>query len=315
MKKIELHVHLDGSVRPSTVSEILDISLEDAKNEMIVSENNQNLSEYLTKFSLPLKVMQTKENLKRISKELALDLKKDEVIYAEVRFAPYFHTKEGLSYDEVVTSILEGIKEVTGIKINLILCMMRGVDFKYNLETINCAKRFLNKGVVALDLAGDEYNYKTKEYQELFEIAKKENIPFTIHAGEADGKDSILSAIDFGTTRLGHGIRCLEDRETIKKIKDNKITLEICPTSNIQTKVFNSFKEYPIKKLLKENILITINTDNRTVSNTTLNKEYNILKKYFNITNEDFLKFNINALNASFISKEEKEYYKKILLS
>ena len=315
MKKVELHVHLDGSVRPSTVSEILDISLEDAKKEMIVSKNNQNLSEYLTKFSLPLKVMQTKENLKRISKELALDLKKDEVIYAEVRFAPYFHTKEGLSYDEVVTSILEGIKEVTGIKINLILCMMRGVDFKYNLETINCAKRFLNNGVVALDLAGDEHNYETKEYEELFEIAKKENIPFTIHAGEADGRDSILSAIDFGTTRLGHGIICLEDRNTIKKIKDNKITLEICPTSNIQTKVFNSFKEYPIKKLLKENILITINTDNRTVSNTTLNKEYDILHKYFNLTNEDFLNFNINALNASFISEEEKEQYKNILLS
>ena len=313
MKKVELHVHLDGSVRVSTVSELLNLDVNYALDNMVVKDVNPDLASYLTKFDLPIKVMQTKENLKRIACELAQDLKLDDVIYAEVRFAPQKHVLKGLSLDEVVDAVLAGFKAVSGIKINVILCMMRGDSFDKNKEVIYLCKRYLDKGVVGLDLAGDEKNYKTKDYKALFDIANKENIPFTIHAGEADGAKSVLDAICFGAKRIGHGIRVLEDEAVLKKVIDNNVTLEVCPTSNVQTKAVNSYKEHPVKKLYDKNVLVTINTDNNTVSNLTLSKEYVRLRKYFNFTDADFLRFNINAVNASFISEEEKEKYVKII--
>ena len=306
MKKIELHVHLDGSVKPSTVAEILNLDINYVKKNMIV-KNNDDLSCYLTKFDLPIKAMQTKEDLKRIAKELAIDLKNDDVIYAEVRFAPEKHTLNGLSLDDVVLSVLDGLKSVSGIKTNVILCMMRGDDFDKNKQVIDVCKKYLDNGVVALDLAGDEKYFKTKDYKTLFEIAKKECIPFTIHAGEADNYKSVMDAISFGARRIGHGINIIENDDVINEVIKNKITLEVCPTSNMQTKIVKSYNDHPIKKLYEKGVLITINTDNNTVSNITLSKEYELLKKHFNFTKEDFYKFNKNAVNASFISSEEKE--------
>ena len=312
MKKVELHLHLDGSVRKSTVASLLNVKEEDIKNDLSVRDDNVDLKEYLTKFDLPIKVMQTKDNLKKIAYELGQDLEKDDVIYAEVRFAPMFHTKEGLNYDEIVSSVLEGFKMVN-IKINLILCMMRGASENDNLKTLDVAYRFLNRGVVALDLAGDENKYKTKDYKNLFDIANKRNIPFTIHAGEADGAKSVLDAVSFGAKRIGHGVRILEDEDALNEIKSKNITLEVCPTSNIQTKVVDKYEKHPIRKLYDKNVLLTISTDNNTVSNITLSTESEKLKKYFDFTREDFLKFNINAVNAAFISEKEKEEYINIL--
>ncbi len=307
MKKVELHVHLDGSVRPNTVSEILNLDLNYVKKNTVVESNCQDLSCYLTKFDLPIKAMQTKDNLKRIAKELAIDLKNDDVIYAEVRFAPEKHTLNGLSLDDVVLSVLDGLKSVSGIKTNVILCMMRGDDFDKNKQVIDVCKKYLYNGVVALDLAGDEKHFKTKDYKTLFEIAKKECIPFTIHAGEADNYKSVMDAISFGARRIGHGINIIENDDVINEVIKNKITLEVCPTSNVQTKIVKSYNDHPIKKLYEKGVLITINTDNNTVSNISLSKEYELLKKHFNFTKEDFYKFNKNAVNASFISSEEKE--------
>ena len=313
MKKVELHLHLDGSVRESTIAELLNKKLEDIKDKLHVNDYNSSLTEYLTKFDMPIKVMQTKENLKRIARELGEDLKKDDVIYAEVRFAPQLHTKEGLSYDDVVLSVIEGFKKCN-IKINIILCMMRGASYIDNFKTIEVAEKYLNKGVVALDLAGDEKHYKTKDYEELFKIAKEKKIPFTIHAGEADDASSVLDAISFGAKRIGHGIRIIDDENAIGEVIKNKVTLEVCPTSNFQTKVVDLYKNHPIKKLYEKGVLITISTDNNTVSNITLSKEYEHLKSYFNFTNEDFLTFNINAINAAFISEKEKKKYIKMLI-
>ncbi len=307
MKKIELHVHLDGSVRPSTIAEILNLDLNYVKKNMSVDSNNEDLSCYLTKFDLPAKAMQTKDNLKRIAKELALDLKNDDVIYAEVRFAPQKHTLNGLSLDDVILSVLEGLKSVSGIKTNVILCMMRGDSFDKNKEVIDVCKKYLGDGVVALDLAGDEKHFKTKDYKTLFDIAKEKEVPFTIHAGEADNYQSVKDAISFGAKRIGHGINIIENDDVIKEVVKNKITLEVCPTSNVQTKAVKSYADHPIKKLYEKGVLITINTDNNTVSNITLSKEYELLEKYFNFTKKDFYTFNKNAVNASFISNEEKE--------
>lgn len=193
--KVVLHLHLDGSLRPETVYKWLkeqgkDISFEQIKNDLMVDINCRDLNEYLKKFDLPLEVLQTEGNIEQATYELFEDLSKQNVIYAEVRFAPALHTKKGLKYNEIIESSIRGMnkaKEKCKIDGNLILCCMRGKDnIEENLRTVAAAKKYLNKGVCALDLAGAEALYPTSEFSNIFKIAKELNIPFTIHAGEAD---------------------------------------------------------------------------------------------------------------------------------
>ncbi len=308
--KVELHVHLDGSVRPNTVSDILNLDKKKIEKEMKVDNSCKDLNEYLTKFDLPLKILQTKENLIRVSEELAIDLKNDGVIYAEVRFAPILHTNDGLSCEEVIESVIEGISCVD-IKINLIICLMRNVSDNDNYKVIEAGLKYINNRVVGFDLAGAEAIYKTSKFEELFKYINKYNIPYTIHAGEADGVSSIKSAIAFGTKRIGHGVRIMEDNSMIKYAKEYNITFEVCPTSNIDTKIFKEYKDHAIKKMYDNNLNITINTDNRTVSNITLTEEYEKLINTFNFNLEDLKIMNINAINASFINEIEKEKLKQ----
>lgn len=303
LKKIELHLHLDGSVRISTASFLLNKSVSELTSLMQATELNS-LTEYLTKFDIPVKLMQKKENLERITYELCEDLKLDNVIYAEIRFAPIKHTNN-INLDEVVLSVLNGIKK-SNIKANLILCCMRGDTIENNNYVIDIAYKYLNKGVCAIDLAGDELHYPNYLYEYIFNKCKKLNIPYTIHSGEADGIESIRKAISYDTKRIGHGIRAIEDKNIIEMIKQKNITLEICPTSNLNTRVVDNIKNHPINKLYKQGIKVTINTDNRTVSNTNLNKEYKLLYDTFGFTKEDFIKFNKNAIEASFLSEAEK---------
>ena len=310
--KVELHLHLDGSVRLDTASKLTGKSIEEVRSLMIAKEKCHDLNEYLTKFNLANEIMQSQENLTRIAKELVEDLKKDNVIYAEVRFAPLLHTKKGLTGEKVIEAVLLGLKD-EDLKVNLILCMMRQFSFEDNLKTIELASKYLDKGVVAIDLAGAEALYPTASFEKLFQIAKDKNIPFTIHAGEADGKDSILSAINFKTKRIGHGVRCIEDNETLDIIKKNNITLEVCPTSNIQTGIFENYYDHPIKKLYDMNVLVTINVDNMTVSNIDLTQEYEKLVKIFNLNIEDLKKINLNAIDAAFLTDKEKQFYKIII--
>lgn len=310
--KVELHLHLDGSVRLDTASKLTGKSIEEVRSLMIAKEKCHDLNEYLTKFNLANEIMQSQENLTRIAKELVEDLKKDNVIYAEVRFAPLLHTKKGLTGEKVIEAVLLGLKD-EDLKVNLILCMMRQFSFEDNLKTIELASKYLDKGVVAIDLAGAEALYPTASFEKLFQIAKDKNIPFTIHAGEADGKDSILSAINFKTKRIGHGVRCIEDNETLNIIKKNNITLEVCPTSNIQTGIFENYYDHPIKKLYDMNVLVTINADNMTVSNIDLTQEYEKLVKIFNLNIEDLKKINLNAIDAAFLTDKEKQFYKIII--
>ena len=305
LKKIELHLHLDGSVSLELASCLSGLGLEEVKREMVAPSKCLNLGDYLTKFTLPLSFMQTRKNLKAISGDLVNRLERENVIYAEIRFAPSFHTRKGLTQEEVVTSVLEGLKENKKVKTNLILCLMRGNADQENLKTIEVAEKYLNKGVCAIDLAGDEKTFKLKEYRSLFLLAKEKKIPFTIHAGEVDQVD-ISEAIELGAKRLGHGVKCIENKKLIDLIKEKNILLEICPTSNIQTNAFNDFSHHPIYDLYKKNINISINTDNRTVSNIDLNQEYLKLIKTFPFTIDDFKKINRNTLNYTFLSSKEK---------
>ena len=310
LKKIELHLHLDGSVRVSTIEELLDKN--DLEKELVVDENTKSLTDYLKKFDLPIKVMQSKENLIRISKELCEDLIKDNVIYAEIRFAPNFHTKEGLSLDEVVSSVLLGLNS-KNIKTNLILCMMRGDSYENNKNIIDLAIKYRNKGVCGIDLAGDEAKYPTSLYKDLFSYALENNLNITVHAGEAATSKEVKDAISYGAKRIGHGIKIINDEEAIKLVKEKQIPLEICPTSNVQTCNVDNIMNHPIKKLFDKGILLTINTDNRTVSNTNLNKEYKLLEEYLNFTKEDFIKTNLIAIDKAFLTNEEKQELRKII--
>lgn len=301
MRKVELHLHFDGSIDVPYTNQLLGY---DASNELIDTDSSS-LSEYLEKFKLPIKLLQDLDNIEMYAYLLAKALEKDEVIYAEVRFCPLLHIEKN-SIDDVVAAMKRGFAKVSYVKINLIFCMMRNFSFEKNYKIIELTKRFLGNGVVGIDLAGDEAKYKTGDFKELFEIIAKERIPFTIHAGEADGYNSVVDAILFGTTRIGHGIRSVESEAVMDKLHREKITLEICPTSNISTKAVLSMEIHPIKELMSHNILVIINTDNRTVSNTTLNKEYEELEKAFNFTEEDFVRFNLNAIDCAFISEGEK---------
>lgn len=306
LPKVELHLHLDGSIKPESAAQILNRNPKEIKEEMIAPVDCPDLNDYLTKFAIPEEVLQTKENLERVAEEVAKNLKEENVIYAEIRFAPMKHLKEGLTKEEVLESVIKGLAKVD-IKTSIILCMMRGASYEENKEVIALAKEYLKKGVCAIDLAGAEALFKTEEYRSLFALAKKEGIPFTIHAGEADGKESITSALSFGAKRLGHGVRITEDKELIAKIKKENILLEICPTSNLQTGIFKSYQDHPIKDFYNQFIPVSINTDNRTVSNTTLTKEYQHLMEYLNMTIEDIININKTTILHAFLTKEEKE--------
>lgn len=318
IKKVELHLHLDGSLRPSTVIDIakkegIELPSYDEK-ELIkylsVDETNKDLVEYLKKFNLPLKVMQTRENLERVTFELLEDLAKDNYIYVELRFAPHLHTKKGLNLSEIVESVNAGIfraENTYPIKANVLLCIMRHMEVSLGYEIVDLAKKYLGEKVCGIDLAGDEFNYSVTLFKDVFARAKGMDIPFTIHSGEARGPESIVDALSVGAERLGHGIRAYENKELLEKLKENRITLECCPISNINTQIFHDFHDYPLKTYLNNGLKATINTDNRTVSNTNYQKEIDFLEKYTPLTLEEIYLANKNAIEGAFISKEEKE--------
>ena len=309
MKKVELHLHLDGSIDEEYASKLIgrDVSKE------LIANDSKTLAEYLERFTLPIKLLQDIKNIEHFCYLLGKKLEMDEVIYAEVRFCPLFHL-EKFSIEDVVGAIIKGFDLVSSVKVNLIFCMMRHFSDDVNKKIIALTEKFLNKGVVAIDLAGDEANFKTAKFKELFDEIKEKNIPFTIHAGEADNFTSVDAAISFGAKRIGHGIRSIESDETIKKLIEKKIILEVCPTSNVDTHVVDNIYDHPIQKLVDRGVLITINTDNRTVSNTSLNKEYDLISKTFYFDKIDYLNFNLNAIEAAFIDEDEKLQLQKAIL-
>ena len=190
---------------------------------------------------------------------------------------------------------------------------MRGMDRDANLSVIEIAEKYLGKGVCAIDLAGDECKYPVSDYKELFEEAKKRNIPFTIHAGESGSASEVRKAIEMGTVRIGHGVHAIEDESVLDLIKEKNVLLEVCPTSNIQTDVAEEYKDHPVYELYSKGIKLCINTDNATVSNVSISDEYVKLYENFNFSMDDFMLMNKNAIDRAFISQEEKELLLKEL--
>lgn len=305
IKKVELHCHLDGSLDLELASKWLKKSKEEVKMLLTRSSGIRDLSDYLEKFELPISLLQMKTHLTQAANALGTAMKKENVIYAEIRFAPLVHTK-CLELAEVIDSVKAGL-DASGLKNNLILTMKREASFKDNKKVINIAKKYLNKGVVAVDLAGDEELFPTSSFKETFEYAIKEGVPFVIHAGEAGTYKDIDAAISFGAKRIGHGIAAIKNFKTMETLKKKDIPLEICLSSNLDTKLYEHIEDHPVSRLIDSGVSVTINSDNRTLSKTDLSHEYYLLNKYFGFTKEDFDKMNITAIKHSFLSEEEKE--------
>ena len=308
---VELHLHLDGALSIDNckkIAKIQNIELPDdetIKEMLTVNKDCHDLNEFLTKFAFPLSLLQTKEGVKNAVKNLGDELKEQGLIYAEIRFAPQLHLEKNLTMEEVVEAAIDGSSE-TSLNCNLILCCMRGNNKEANLKTVEVAKKYLGKKVVAIDLAGAEALYPTKDFKYIFDYAKKLEVPFIIHAGEADGASSVKDAINFGALRIGHGVRAVEDIEVLNLLKEKNITLEICPTSNICTAIYNNINEIPFKEFIDRGINVTINTDDPSICNTTLKQELKKIADSFNLEYNDILKLQINAINASFASNKEE---------
>lgn len=314
---IDLHLHLDGSLSVKSVKELAalqNIEIPEKEEELLkllrVNDDCKDLTEYLEKFAFPGKLLQTKEGLALSVYNLQEELKEQGLIHAEIRFAPQLHTLEGLSQREVIEAAIDGLDR-SDFSAELILCCMRGNDnHEANLETVKLAKDYLGKGVCAVDIAGAEALFPTENFGDLFALARELEIPYTIHAGEADGPKSVWKALEYGTKRLGHGVRSLEDPALIEKIASEGITLELCPTSNLHTCMFPCIEEYPLRKLMEAGVRVTINTDNMTVSNVTLGSEFRKLIAAFDLTDDEIKNIARNSVRASFASEETK----KILL-
>lgn len=314
---IDLHLHLDGSLSVKSVKELAamqNIAIPEKEEELLkllrVNPDCKDLTEYLEKFAFPGELLQTKEAIALSVYNLKEELKEQGLIHAEIRFAPQLHTIKGLSQREVIEAAIEGLNR-SDFSAELILCCMRGNDnHEQNLETVRLAKDYIGKGVCSVDIAGAEALFPTENFGDLFELARELKIPYTIHAGEADGPKSVYKALEFGTKRLGHGIRSLEDPALIEKIVAEGITLELCPTSNLHTCMFPCIEEYPIRKLMEAGVRVTVNTDNMTVSGVTLDSEFKKLIAAFDLTDEEIKNIARNSVRACFASEETK----KILL-
>ncbi len=272
------------------------------------------LGEYLEKFALPLQVLQTEQTIALGVFFLLGRLKKDGLCYCEIRFAPQLHQTRGLTQQQVVAAAVEGlIRGIAEFKLpaQLILCCMRGSNNQAaNLETVRVAKEFLEKGVCAVDLAGNEYAYPTEGFADVFAYAKNLDVPFIIHAGEAAGAESVHQALHLGAKRIGHGIRSIEDPALCKELAEKEIPLELCFTSNLQTKATAQAQDYPLCKFLEQGLRVTVNTDNMTVSGTNLRREYQLLQKQFGLSTEALQAIAGNAASSAFLTKAQAELLK-----
>lgn len=316
LPKIDLHCHLDGAVRPHILEQLaveqgvtLAATGDELANKLIAPESCQSLLEYLERFDVVLPLLQNAPALELISYDLIAQVAEENVRYIEVRFAPMLFTQGGLSLTEIIEAILTGLKRGEadfGVKSNALLCAMRHHSTKDNTDVIDLAKSFLGQGVAGFDLAGDEANYPTNLFADIISLGVSHDIPVTLHAGECGCPQNVAEAIQLGATRIGHGIAIAKDSELLKTCLDNHILIEMCPTSNFQTKAVLTLEDYPFKDFLEAGMKICINTDNRTVSNTTLTDEYLKLHEWYGIDYACLETLNHNAVDGAFITSQAK---------
>ncbi len=315
--KAELHVHLDGSLRPESMLEEgerqgvpLPHTEVDGLRRYMVADGVEDLVEYLARFETTLSVMQTESALERFTYEMVLDHAAQNVRWLEIRFSPILNTRGGLSMEAVVEAVLSGLRkgsDETGVKGGLILCGIRNMEPATSLAIAEVAVAYRNRGVLAFDLAGAESGHPASRHQAAFDRAALGNIPITIHAGEAFGPPSIQDALHRSrAARLGHGTRLREDPELERWVRDRRIPLEICLTSNVQTRVAPSFAEHPVRRYFDQGILLSLCTDNTLVSDTTLNQEYARAAEHLGFTREELVRIARMGFEAAFLPWDEK---------
>lgn len=307
---VELHLHMDGSIPKEIFPDLLRLTGANKKKDemdILVSMKNgaTGLVDYLKCFEEPLRVLQKTDCLVLTTYQLIKNLYKEDINIAELRFAPQLLKLQNLTGEQIVEAVLEGqnkaLKECTGMKSGILLCMMvNGTDFD-NEETIELCNKYRNQGIIGTDLAGPEGMIPIEHFKPYFQKASKMDIPYTIHAGECKDWNAVTKAIEYGAQRIGHGISAIDSEECLTILSKKQIPLEVCVTSNVQTCAVNSYEEHPIKRLLDMGISVTLNSDNRTVSDTTLAKEIELVKSRCGLTEEDINKMQEIAKKASFI--------------
>ncbi|MDW8055640.1 MAG: adenosine deaminase [Elusimicrobiota bacterium] len=320
LPKVDLHRHLDGSVRVETIRDaalehgfnLPTQDIEELRKYSQVSPDCKSLTDFLKTFDFFYEFLKFPDVLERIAYENCEDAAiKENIKYLELRFAPPLQTRDDFTEEEVVKSVLHGIKygqKKFGIRVGIILCLYRyhTITEEQNWKTLKLAEKYLGNGVVGIDLAGDESKFSVLNYKKFFEYARSAGIPITCHAGEAASAVEVKHAIELGAKRIGHGTHIYEDENIMKLVRDNDIALEICLTSNIQTQVVDNINLHPARKYYDYGIKITLNTDDPSVSGIDLNYEFQLAVKVFNFDLNDLRKIVYNSIKAAFLAEEEK---------
>ena len=318
LPKTDLHVHLDGSVRIPTIIELAKeqgvklptMDEEELRKLIVCGDHTTSLEDYLRGFHIVNEVLQQKDALSRAAYELAEDAAKENVRYMEVRYSPILHTNKGLKLTEISQAVIDGLEKGErdfGIKCGVIICGIRNMDPQTSLKLAELAIAFKNKGVIGFDLAGGEYNYPAKDHKEAFDLALRNNLNITIHAGEAYGPESIHQAIHYcGTHRIGHGTRLVEDGDLLNYVNDHRIPLEICIKSNFHTKAVADIQSHPIDFYIDYGLRVTINTDNRTISDTTVTDEYMLAINELGLDYSTVKYVILNGFKSAFVPYKER---------
>lgn len=318
LPKTDLHCHLDGCLRPRTVLELADAqgvklptrNLAQLTRLLRAGKRTRNLGEYLKIFDLTLSVMQRKESLYRVAYELAEDSAAENVRHLEVRYSPILHRRRRLPFEVIVDTVIAGLNDAgrkTGMTTGVIICGIRSMDPRTSYALAELAVAYKNKGVLAFDLAGQEKDYPAKAHRDAFQLVIKNNVNSTVHAGEAFGPASIAQAIHYcGAHRIGHGTRLREDPGLMRFVNDHRIPLEVCLTSNLQTRAVRNIKDHPFGYYFREGLRVTVNTDNRLMSDTTATQEIALAARAFRLSPYEVKRVIINGFKSAFLPYAER---------
>ena len=314
--KVELHCHLDGSISLPALRQMAavvgkSLPADDAALRELVTAPIETVSliDYLKRFQVVTDLMQTPEQLEIAGYDMVHTAAKDGLIYVETRFAPAIFTEQGLSIKEAINHVLIGLHRGTqefGVPVNAIVCAMRDRPLAECIEVFQTAAQFTDQGVVGLDFAGDEYNHPTHDLTAAITAGLATGLPFTLHAGEAGPASNVAEALELGASRIGHGVHMSGHPKIIAQAKAANAPIEMCLTSNLQTKAVTGYDDFPLSEFLSAGLCVTINTDDRTVSDVDLTGEFMALHDHYGLDWSLMKQLTLNAINGAFISEEEK---------
>jgi len=318
LPKVDIHCHLDGSLRPRTVLELADAqgvrlptrNLAALTRLLQAGRRTRNLADYLKIFDITLSVMQERDALYRVAYELAEDAAAENVRHLEVRYSPILHRRKRLALETIVDAVNAGLSDAGRrfkISTGVIICGIRSMNPRYSVVLAELAVAYRGRGVLAFDLAGQEKDYPAKAHRRAFGIVLRQNINSTVHPGEAFGPASISQALHFcGAHRIGHGTRLREDKDLLRYVNDHRIPLEVCLSSNVQTRTVKSIQKHPFHEYFKQGLRVTLNTDNRLISATTVSQEIALAARAFRLSPYEVKRIVINGFKSTFLPYAQK---------